>query len=145
MAPSSGGFEYLTTWKEIAHYLGVTARTVQRYERDFGLPIRRPTGQRRGAVIAMRGEIDRWVAACPFNRPSRIRKATEINRDKERTDLLRNLKEMRSLRDELRSLRMESRCARSRLHEQIARLHSSMPPNLSHLAVSLTRDNSWLD
>ncbi len=30
----------LNSWKEIACYLGRGVRTVQRYERDLGLPVR---------------------------------------------------------------------------------------------------------
>ena len=33
--------EILTGWNEIANYLGMGVRTVQRYERELGLPIRR--------------------------------------------------------------------------------------------------------
>jgi hypothetical protein len=31
----------LNGWKEIAAYLGRSVRTVQRWEKDFGLPVRR--------------------------------------------------------------------------------------------------------
>ncbi len=50
----------LNGWKEIARYLGRGVRTVQRWE-DFGLPIRRPAGHIRSAVIAIPEEVDRWV------------------------------------------------------------------------------------
>jgi len=53
----------LKGWKEIAKYLGAGVRSVQRYERAGTLPIRRPTGQSRGAVFATKSELDTWVHA----------------------------------------------------------------------------------
>ena len=49
----------LSGWKEIANYLGRGVRTVQRYEIEKHLPIRRPAGE---SVIATKTEIDRWVS-----------------------------------------------------------------------------------
>jgi hypothetical protein len=36
---------------------------VQRYERNFALPIRRPSRRSGGAVMAAPAEIDDWVSA----------------------------------------------------------------------------------
>jgi hypothetical protein len=57
--------ELLNSWKEIADYLDRGVRTVQRWERDLQLPVRRPRGRRRSAVIAIRKEIDAWLSRCP--------------------------------------------------------------------------------
>lgn len=57
--------DLLSSWKEIATYLNRGIRTVQRWESELGLPVRRPRGQNRSAVIAMRSEIDQWLKACP--------------------------------------------------------------------------------
>jgi hypothetical protein len=51
----------LTCWKEIAEYLHKGVRTVQRYERQMGLPVRRPHGQQGGVVLAFSDEVDAWV------------------------------------------------------------------------------------
>ncbi len=48
-------------WKDIANYMGKGVRTVQRYERDFGLPVRRPAGKCGGPVLATRTELDAWM------------------------------------------------------------------------------------
>jgi hypothetical protein len=56
----------LNGWKEIAKYLGTSVRSVQRYERGGGLPVRRPSRQSRGAVLATRAELDAWVNASPL-------------------------------------------------------------------------------
>ena len=37
-----GKKRFLNTWKEIATYMGRGVRTVQRWERELGLPVRRP-------------------------------------------------------------------------------------------------------
>jgi hypothetical protein len=51
----------LSSWKEIAQYMGKSVRTVQRWEQDFGLPIRRPNANRHHVVLAIAEEIDAWV------------------------------------------------------------------------------------
>jgi hypothetical protein len=55
----------LNSWKEIANYLDRGVRTVQRWERDLQLPVRRPRGTKRSAVLAVRSEIDAWLRTCP--------------------------------------------------------------------------------
>ena len=57
--------QILSGWKEIASYLGMGVRTVQRYERELGLPIHRPAGHSRGAVIGVKAEIDGWINTTP--------------------------------------------------------------------------------
>jgi hypothetical protein len=53
----------LSSWKDIARYLGKGVRTVQRWERHLGLPVRRPTGaSQKSAVLLHRGEVDAWLA-----------------------------------------------------------------------------------
>jgi len=54
----------LTSWKEIGQYLGKGVRTVQRWEREAGLPVRRLTGGSRRAVIAIPEELDAWTLAA---------------------------------------------------------------------------------
>lgn len=51
----------LTSWKEIAQYVGKAVRTAQRWELDFGLPVRRPPGNNQHAVLAIPEEIDIWL------------------------------------------------------------------------------------
>lgn len=53
--------EMLNSWKEVAVYLGRGVRTVQRWELDLGLPVRRPRGKPRSAVIALKAELDSWL------------------------------------------------------------------------------------
>jgi adenylate cyclase len=55
--------ERLDSWKEIAAYLKRGARTVQRWEREEGLPVHRLQHETLGSVYAYRSELDRWWAA----------------------------------------------------------------------------------
>ena len=47
-------------WKEIAVYLGRGVRTVQRWERDLGLPVHRLTTKGAEVVNALPSELDEW-------------------------------------------------------------------------------------
>ena len=54
--------ENLTCWKDIARHMGKSVRTVQRWERELGLPVRRPNHvNRKSSVIARRDDLDAWV------------------------------------------------------------------------------------
>lgn len=61
----SGENRILHCWKEIADYLSAGVRTVQRWESEFKLPVRRPRGTKRSAVLAFSSEIDAWIMALP--------------------------------------------------------------------------------
>lgn len=54
----------LQTWKELANYLGVSVRTVQLWEQERGLPVRRLPGAR-GRILALKDEIDEWRTGQP--------------------------------------------------------------------------------
>src|SRR5262245_58345031 len=65
MNPADPGNEILNSWKEVAHYLGRGVRTVQRWELELGLPVRRPRGKSRSPIMALREELDSWIIDCP--------------------------------------------------------------------------------
>src|ERR1700754_947325 len=50
----------LDSWKEIAAYLGRGVRTVQRWEREEGLPVHRLVHEKRGSIYARREELAAW-------------------------------------------------------------------------------------
>ncbi|HWG37487.1 MAG TPA: LamG-like jellyroll fold domain-containing protein [Terriglobales bacterium] len=50
----------LDSWKEIAAYLDRQVRTVQRWEKEEGLPIHRHAHRRQGSVYAFVTELDAW-------------------------------------------------------------------------------------
>jgi TolB-like protein/Flp pilus assembly protein TadD len=50
----------LDSWKEIANYLNRDVRTVRRWEKDQGLPVRRHQHQKGASVFAYKSEINTW-------------------------------------------------------------------------------------
>src|SRR5947209_19824211 len=50
----------LESWGEIANYLRRDVRTVQRWERTLGLPVRRLRVGKLSSVYAYRTELDKW-------------------------------------------------------------------------------------
>jgi len=50
----------LDSWKEIATYLDRDVTTVQRWERQEGMPVHRQLHQKRGSVYALCSELDAW-------------------------------------------------------------------------------------
>src|SRR5262249_12461236 len=64
--------QFLSGWKEIANYLGKGVRTVQRYELQMQLPVRRPAGKPWGSVVATKAELDAWVNASPIREVFRL-------------------------------------------------------------------------
>lgn len=59
-SPSS---QQLDSWKEIAAYLKRGVRTVRRWEKEEGLPVRRHHHSKLASVYAYRSELDAWLAA----------------------------------------------------------------------------------
>ncbi|MGB6475130.1 MAG: tetratricopeptide repeat protein [Candidatus Sulfotelmatobacter sp.] len=50
----------LDSWKEIAAYLNKEVRTVQRWEKNLGLPVRRLGQGKQGTVFAYKVDLDAW-------------------------------------------------------------------------------------
>jgi hypothetical protein len=88
----------LTSWKDIGKYLGKGTRTVQRWEKELALPVRRTKKGRKSAVLAIPAEIDAWVQSQRF--PDGQLDSVES----ERTKLFHTLEELRSENRELRSV-----------------------------------------
>lgn len=64
MATENGGNSEavrLTTWKEIASFLGRDESTVKRWEASRGLPVRRVPGSGRASVFAYAHELQSWL------------------------------------------------------------------------------------
>lgn len=53
----------LTSWKEVAAYLGREVRTVQRWEKRERLPVHRHHHERSGTIYAFKAELDAWLQA----------------------------------------------------------------------------------
>jgi hypothetical protein len=100
----------LSSWKDIARYLGKGVRTVQRWERHLGLPVRRPVGaSQKSAVVLYREDVDAWLAT----------RFSARGLEKSETAADQSSRAARStLREGIRTAR-ELRTANHRLTEQI--------------------------
>lgn len=66
--------QVLGSWKEIAVYLKRGVRTVQRYERQFHLPVHRAgASDHTSSVMAFTDEIDGWLQAAETRRRRYVR------------------------------------------------------------------------
>ena len=108
---ASQSTDILSGWKNIAQHLGMGVRTVQRYERQLGLPVRRLAGRLRGAVAATKSELDAWVAASPIRETFQLAKPSSSSRSQELVIVKRGIEEMRVLRDQMVTLRDEMKDA----------------------------------
>ena len=97
----------LSGWKEIANYLGKGVRTVQRYERQLGLPVRRPAGKPWGSVVATIVEIDAWVAASPIRNELQLLRPTTDSASATWKDIQSGAAEMNRLAKQMVDLRAE--------------------------------------
>lgn len=98
--------QIVSGWKEIANYLGKGVRTVQRYERELGLPVRRPAGKSSGSVIAKKAELDGWVGASPIRDAFQLLPG-DVDNSPLLTEFKQHVKELHRLREETRQLREE--------------------------------------
>jgi hypothetical protein len=92
----------LSSWKDIARYMGKGVRTVQRWERHLGLPVRRPNGvSHKSAVLLDRSDLDTWLATR-FSARGTVRdlavKVFEPT-DSARNTLREGIRKARALRD----------------------------------------------
>jgi TolB-like protein len=59
-SPELAAEDRLDSWKEVAAYLKRGTRTVQRWEREKGLPVHRLRPEKLGPVFAFKSELDAW-------------------------------------------------------------------------------------
>jgi hypothetical protein len=107
----SGDSTVLSSWKDIARYLGKGVRTVQRWERHLGLPVRRPVGARqKSAVVLYRDDVDTWLATR-FSARTLQKDGEEGNQYSRsvRSTLKEGLREARELRNANREVRNANR------------------------------------
>ena len=115
----------LTCWKDIAQYLGKGVRTVQRWEQEFGLPVRRPNGiDHKSPVAANPGDLDAWLRTrwSARNTGQVLEKpAPSYGTEAVRAELAESIRAAHALRDAQRSLLSETRVAIQALHSTVAR------------------------
>jgi hypothetical protein len=124
----------LSGWKDIANYLGKGVRTVQRYEEELRLPVRRPAGKPRGSVVATAAELDAWVAARPIREEFQVKTAADPQCLLSRVAVRQSIREMHTLQDQMRVLRAEMKTSLSSLGRNIQSLHLGMTKKDLHFA-----------
>ena len=128
---------FLSGWKEIANYLGKGVRTVQRYERDFGLPVRRPAGKPWGSVVATKPELDAWVMASPIREAFHLTGLRQNSNHEIATAIKNGLNRMVQLRDQMLALRTEVRSSVKSLRESVHELQGGLNQNRWRESVPL--------
>jgi tetratricopeptide (TPR) repeat protein len=75
----------LTSWKEIASFLGRDERTAKRWEATRGLPVRRIPGTGRSSVFAYAEEIEAWMRTGASQQPAYAEPPEETAKAETRT------------------------------------------------------------
>ncbi len=119
--------EILNSWKEIATYLGRGVRTVQRWEHDLGLPVHRPRGKQRSAVVAIPDELDKWIQRTPAQALNNaISNHIELARNlRDQALEAANVRERERLKLQSKTLRQQAVAAREQLHGLVQQLKTS--------------------
>lgn len=123
----------LNSWKEIAVYLNRGVRTVQRWEAELGLPVRRPRGKNRSAVIAMRSEIDEWLKSCPSSQRAG---SPAPNTSPQATQLFTLILKGRELMKETKRSRLELNTTVIELKSSVRSISSRLRPFVASPATS---------
>jgi hypothetical protein len=122
---------FLSGWKDIANYLGKGVRTVQRYERELGLPVRRPARKPWGSVVATKAELDAWVSASPIRGAFLLVRPAVGPSASAASEIRNGVQEMRRLRDQTAALRADLRASIRLLRDSIEGLHGELSQNRS--------------
>jgi hypothetical protein len=122
--PEIGRNEILSGWKEIARYLGKGVRTVQRYEMELGLPVRRLSDTGFGAVVASKTDLDSWVNSYPV--PLAFRETPQSRRAQLTSSIANGLQEHPRLRSQLMALRKELKTNIRVLRESISKVRQEL-------------------
>lgn len=118
--------EFLSGWKEIANYLGKGVRTVQRYERELGLPVRRPAGRSTGSVLATNAELDGWVKASPIRASFLLTPHADDVSQGTTAAIRNNLAETTRLREQMLLLRSEIKASLHALNDSLRGLQGTL-------------------
>jgi phage terminase Nu1 subunit (DNA packaging protein) len=109
----------LTSWKEIAEYMRRGVRTVQRWEQDAGLPVRRARSSGKSAVLARPGDLDLWLALHNQRHPEEEDGQVPPGLVELRSRLAKGVEASRVLRENARVLRGEFRSSLVTLSERL--------------------------
>jgi len=136
--------QFLSGWKEIGNYLGKGVRTVQRYERQMGLPVRRPAGKARGSVVAVIAELDGWIKASPIREAFLLRSAAPEHSPGVRA-VTKGLSQLAQLRDQMVTLRAELQASVTQLQHSVVEVTKGLELHLwKHTLALVSSEESDL-
>jgi TolB-like protein/Tfp pilus assembly protein PilF len=102
----------LDSWKSIAEYLQRDTRSVQRWEKERGLPVHRVPGEKGGTVFAYPEELDNWLRGHPRNgdssEPSEGPSIRTVQVSSDRADIRRRAAAVRSVAASLPAAEVEA-------------------------------------
>ena len=109
----------LMSWKEIAAYLGRGVRTVQRWEKEFGLPVKRSRLHPR-VVSAETRDIDNWIETAHGHGVSHSESTRPLT-----SPLRESVKTFRLLRSQNAMLRESRKSEIAKFRANIAKLRKT--------------------
>ncbi len=117
----------LSCWKDIARYLGKGVRTVQRWEREFDLPVRRPKGaDRKSAVAADPRDLDAWLTSR-WSLRAGSKRSDDRDNHAVTSEISRRIETARSLREQHGTLVRELSATMQMLSQNCQRLAKGEP------------------
>lgn len=122
---TSDNRDIFTSWKEIAAHFGKGVRTVQRWERQFGLPVQRPNTRSKGIVCASRAELDQWMQTEWSSREVKARKSDPAITSRN-SFVTEGIASMRELQASNRELLKQLRECLERLNANCEKLHGNL-------------------
>lgn len=121
----------LTSWKEIASYLGKGVRTVQRWEREMDLPVRRPKPKEKQIVLAFPDELDDWVRQQTVR--SRSERPAQVSGNQLTSEILADTMRLHRYREPLKTTNRESLDRMHALLDQMVQNTQTVRDRAEHL------------
>lgn len=119
--------EILSGWKDIANYMGKGVRTVQRYGRELGLPVRRISAKPKASVLVTREELDVWIHTAFNHQDSHEKPSVNLEDLKSRaSELLATLEQLKQSLNKLATTREELALSRKTVSETAHRVHDNV-------------------
>lgn len=115
----NGPVDVLNSWKEIAAYLRRGVRTVQRWECELNLPVRRPRNRSRSAVMALSSDLDSWLSTRVVTNAAKSQAPSTRNGSERILFLQRRLTELEA---EAGRIREELNCLQQKRENKVLRI-----------------------
>jgi hypothetical protein len=129
--PDTAQQDVLSGWKDIARYLGKGIRTVQRYERELSLPVRRFSGYRSGSVMATKSDLDSWVRLSATAQESFNRTTWAVQKYLS-SEIAKGLRDREKLHAQMMALRKELRASVRNIRESVLNLRRQLNETRRH-------------